>query len=134
MTVTDEMLKRAAEVFCENGFHISLPSEGDLDDVERERYETLKAALTAALSDQPNPAAQFVMWAMLSGSWQGDDIDGGAAQDKAVELGLIVETKFDPIIHGESGHCEPGDTWYVPSEKLLAMLPAPPPSSPAGEG
>lgn len=101
------------------------------------QIERLRAALTAVLSDQvvvPNPAAQFVMWAMMDGSWQGNDIDGGAAQDKAVELGLIVETKYDPAIHGENGDFEAGDSWYVPSETLLAMLPAPPPSSTAGEG
>lgn len=97
-------------------------------------FNGIVAALTAVLSDQvvvPNPAAEFVMWALLTGSWQGDDIDGGAAQDKAVELGLIVETTYDPAIHGESVYCSPGDSWYVPSEKLLAMLPAP--ASTAGE-
>jgi hypothetical protein len=102
----------------------------------RKDYEDAKrAALTAALSDQvvvPNSAAQFVMWALLNGSWQGNDIDGGAAQDKAIELGLIVETTYDPAIHGDGGHCEPGDAWYAPSEKLIAMLAAPPPSSTAG--
>ena len=34
---------------------IHLPQDGDLDDVERERYETLRAALTAALAAMWRP-------------------------------------------------------------------------------
>lgn len=71
--------------------------------------------------------AKFVMWAMMDGSWEGADIDGGAAQDKAEALGLIVETIYDPEKHGKSDCCDPGDTWYEPSEKLVALLSAPQP-------
>jgi len=44
------MLRAAANIFCEAGLPIHLPQDGDLDDVERERYETLRAALSAALA------------------------------------------------------------------------------------
>lgn len=71
---------------------------------------------------KPDPAAQFVMWSLMNGSWQGCDIDGGAAQDKAVELGLIIEDQYDPKRHGENSYCEPGDRWFIPSEALLSAL------------
>ncbi len=66
--------------------------------------------------------AKFVMWALMSGSWQGADIDGGAAQDKAAELGLIVETIYDPEKHGPSDSCDAGDSWYVPTESLANLI------------
>jgi hypothetical protein len=62
------------------------------------------------------------MWCLMEGCWQGDDVDGGAAQDKAEALGLIVQTQYDPAKHGENPYCEPGDGWYVPSPALLALL------------
>lgn len=92
---------------------------------EQEAAAEMKKAihlLLAPAQQVPDPAAQFVMWAMLEGSWQGCNIDGGAAQDKAVALGLIVQTLYDPEKHGHDAHCEPGETWFVPSETLLAAL------------
>lgn len=59
-------------------------------------------------------AAAFVAWAMREGSWDGGDLDGGALQDKAEELGLIIKTAYDPDIHGPSDYgAEPGDDWFV---------------------
>lgn len=87
--------------------------------------------LRSALASQPPmagtalAAAKFVMWALMEGSWQGADIDGGAAQDKAVELGLIVETKYDPAKHGDSDCCDPDDQWFIPSDALLTLLKGP---------
>lgn len=71
---------------------------------------------------QPDPAAQFVMWALTEGSWQGTELDGGAIQDKAVELGLIIEDQYDPKRHPESDCVRPGDPWFIPSEALLSSL------------
>lgn len=82
-------------------------------------------ALPATGGGEADPAAQFVMWAMMEGSWQGCDIDGGAAQDKALALGLIEETKYDPSTHAHNESCEPGDRWFVPSAKLLSALTRP---------
>ena len=41
-------LEAAAEVFASHGIDISLPWECDLDDLERERFDALDAALEAA--------------------------------------------------------------------------------------
>jgi hypothetical protein len=105
-TITDEMLKRAAKVFCDGGFEISLPSEGDLDDVERERYETLKAALTAALADR----------VVVRRSWLAD------VRDQMMKMKL------------ESGPA--GDFIFLLREMLTDILdrPAAPPPASAGGG
>jgi hypothetical protein len=66
--------------------------------------------------------AKFVMWALMNGSWQGADIDGGAAQDKAAELGLIVKTIYDPVQHGANDYADAGDSWYVPTEALANLI------------
>lgn len=88
----------------------------------RAAFKKAEQTLTAPAQGAVNPAAQFVMWCLMEGCWQGDDVDGGAAQDKAEALGLIVQTQYDPAKHGENPYCEPGDTWYVPSPELLAAL------------
>jgi hypothetical protein len=62
------------------------------------------------------PLVEFLEWAMNNGPWSGDDLDGADVQNKAIELGLIVETKYDPQIHGRNGkseYAEPGDQWFV---------------------
>ena len=43
------IVEAAARAMAEHGLDIPLPWEGDLDDAERERFEALCAALTAAL-------------------------------------------------------------------------------------
>ncbi len=58
MQVNDDMVRAAAEVFCENGIHIALPQDGDLDDLERERYDTLRVALNAALAHMWRPVGE----------------------------------------------------------------------------
>jgi tRNA splicing ligase len=56
----------------------------------------------------------FVRWALTEGSWRGADLDGGAIQDKAIELNLVTKVKYDPAVHGEDDFAEAGDDWYVP--------------------
>lgn len=59
---------------------------------------------------------EFLKWAMNCGPWGGNDLDAADVQEKALELGLIVETKYDPEIHGRnenSEYAEPGDQWFV---------------------
>lgn len=51
--VSDEMFMAAADVMNEHGFDVRAPWECDLDDVERERYEGLRAAIEAALHPYP---------------------------------------------------------------------------------
>ena len=94
------------------------------------KFDALQRAALGKREEIAQSAAQFVMWALMEGSWQGCDIDGGAAQDKAVELGLIVETPYDPVKHGEQPQLELGESWFVPSDALLSALPRPsPPAS-----
>jgi hypothetical protein len=64
-------------------------------------------------ADEIGRLRAFVHWALSDGSWQGRSIDGGEIQDKAIELGLVVKTKYDNAIHGESAEAEDGDDWYM---------------------
>lgn len=68
--VTEAQITAAAEALNRYGLAISLPWEGDLDDLERERFEALKAALEAAekaawqpASGPPPPLQQRVLLA-----------------------------------------------------------------------
>lgn|SRR6185503_2637439 len=47
---TREQIEAAKAIFCENGFEISAPWDGDLDDLEFHWFETLKKAIAAALA------------------------------------------------------------------------------------
>ena len=47
-------------------------------------------------------------------------IDGADIQEIAEETGVLVETKYDPAIHGEQD-AEPGDPWDVYSEAYMAI-------------
>lgn len=50
MTLSPRAIEAAAQVFCDNGLEITCPWHGDMDDIERERYDALVAALEAALA------------------------------------------------------------------------------------
>ena len=57
-------------------------------------------------------AKEFVKWAMTI-AWEGGDADGSDLQEKAIELGLVVKTVYDPIVHGTNhDDVSPGDEWY----------------------
>jgi hypothetical protein len=47
---TRQQIEAAAKVMNSHGIDIALPWEGDLDDLERERYEALRDAIAAALT------------------------------------------------------------------------------------
>ena len=70
---------------------------------------------------------EFVKWAVQEGPWAGGNLDGGAIQDKAEELGLLVRMPFDPEKHGEGNEygTEAGDDWFVFSPGLTSA-PTPP--------
>lgn len=77
----------------------------------------------AALDGQ---LAEFARWAIREGAWAGLELDGGSIQDRAIKLGLIVETKYDPLLHGPNEFDVPvGGPWYVFAPGLL---PSPPTS------
>lgn len=67
---------------------------------------------------------EFTKWAIQDSAWQGGDLDGGAVQDKAEALGVIVKVPFDPAKHN-SDYAEPGDDWFefapdLPASAILA--------------
>jgi hypothetical protein len=67
---------------------------------------------------------EFAKWVMSEGPWMANELDPGDVQSKAIELGVIVATKYDPEIHGESElseYVEPGDIWYVVNPALEAL-------------
>ena len=71
--------------------------------------------------------AEFAAWAIRSGAFNGTGLDGDDIQEKAIECGLIIETKYDPDVHGHSEASEyvsPGDRWFVFSDDLKAALSA----------
>lgn len=107
-----------------------LASIGDAKRGWADRGIRARAAARAALSGRGVMAdtlkqrlAEYFAWTMNSGSWQGCDIDGGCAQDKAIELGLLDQTTYDPAIHGETDcGCEAGDDYYVLTADVNAAL------------
>ena len=57
---------------------------------------------------------KFARWVISGECWDIGGHDGGDVQDKAVELGLLEKTAYDPAIHGPNEHdAERGDPWYV---------------------
>jgi hypothetical protein len=64
------------------------------------------------------PLKEFAIWVIENSAFIGCDLDGCDVQEKAVELGLLVETQYHPIKHGSHAICEPGDTWFDFSELL----------------
>jgi tRNA splicing ligase len=84
------------------------------DIVERLRAPSHQfKALMLEAADEIERLRAFVRWALQEGSWSGAELNGGDIQDKAVELNLVVKTKYDPAVHGEDDCAEPGDDWYV---------------------
>lgn len=46
-------------VFCANGLHVNTPEEGAMDDVERERWNAVVEAATAALTAAERVRAEY---------------------------------------------------------------------------
>jgi len=84
----------------------------DKYDYDTERFrEYLKRLISAAQSimagtTEITKLREFVDYILQEGSWQGCDIDGGDAQDKAEQLGLIElrPIKEEDSIDGEKEH------------------------------
>lgn len=63
---------------------------------------------------------KFCKW-ILEQSFEGGDIHGDDAQDKALELGLLRKEPFDPDVHIdiiEFIELEKGDDVYLYTDKL----------------
>jgi hypothetical protein len=75
----------------------------------------------------------FAEWCMLEGCWKGMDIDGGDAQDKAIELGLVEPVTVDgpcgverwSVVGPETRSCacaEWADEWPVTCYRLSRIV------------
>jgi hypothetical protein len=106
--------------------------------------EKLPPAIRAALAALPPPErerAALVAFARdaLHEFW--DSRSGPEMQELGIRHGLLVETKYDPEIHGEheyASEMEPGDPWFVFADWLKSQpagegLPEPPSRGEAGE-
>lgn len=60
----------------------------------------------------------FTRWIIRESVFDGCGLDGGAVQDKAVELGLLIKVPYDPAVHGDIAACDPGEQIFVFSDKL----------------
>jgi hypothetical protein len=67
--------------------------------------------------------AEFAKWVVQESCFDGvGDLDGFDIHKKAVECEVILPTRYDPAIHGESDDAEPGDDWYVFNPELKKAL------------
>jgi len=61
------------------------------------------------MQDKVNAFARWIITETFQGS-----IDGFTVQDKAEEMGLLQETKYDPELHGPNDvDAVKGDAWFV---------------------
>lgn len=66
--------------------------------------------------------AEFARWALENGSWRGHDLEGYDVERKALALGLIRETRYDPGVHGEAEiDANAGDPWFVLADAFIAL-------------
>jgi hypothetical protein len=82
--------------------------------------ETLSSELERVKGER-DALADFARWVITESAFSGCDIFGGDVQDKAVDAGLLVATKYDPEQHGPSDIAEPGDDWFVFSPALASI-------------
>jgi hypothetical protein len=69
--------------------------------------------------------AEFASWVLDRSLFVGADLCGADVQDKAVECGLLVETTYNPNVHGENDcDAEPGDPWFIFSNEFKAAIAA----------
>jgi len=60
-----------------------------------------------------DPIKEFARWIIQEGCFEGGTLDGGEIQDKAVELGLLVEELYDPVKHKDIEDAEEGEGVFV---------------------
>ncbi len=94
------------------------------------RREKIAAAFLAILAQhrEAEKLREFVEWCMATASWQGYDLHGGDMQDKAEELGLLVQVPADEAFREEYD----SDEMFVVAWSQLAARRADTPT-PTGE-
>lgn len=80
------------------------------------------------LNDEYAKLLLFFNWAMQE-SFEGNDLDVGSVQSKAIELGLAKEEPYDPQRHGVATHCEEGDAWIRLTVERYGVPPLPRPDT-----
>ncbi len=93
--------------FCRGAIEDAIGNDDGLDGAAG---EAVLKMIAASLASQKSLAAQlreaeklreFVEWCMATASWQGYDLHGGDMQDKAEELGLLVQVPADEAFREE---------------------------------
>lgn len=120
-------------IFDANGQKVAATTEGHgfpPTEIDQARAD---AALIAGMSQEIEQmraqvewaarCAKFVIWAMNEGPWQGTDLPGDVIQDKAQEIGLISETKFDPEKHKAPDWVSPeaGESWFTIDQAIFSL-------------
>jgi hypothetical protein len=84
------------------------------------RAEAAEAKLRVAVEAQAKLSA-FVRYVLVEGSWAGDGLDGGDAQDAAERFGLISPAPYDPAKHGYHVDFSDGDRWFKFTPLVLPL-------------
>lgn len=93
--------------------------------VQLVHLERALAERNAAQAELAAARKYAVAWVAVARAWAGGaDIDGFTLQEIGVKSGALLETVYDPAIHGEA-ECEPGDTYYTLPPDARALAPAP---------
>lgn len=65
--------------------------------------------------------AAFAKWVIRESCFSGCDLDGASVEDKAVALGLLIKTRYEPALHGPNDlDMEVGADWYILDPALAA--------------
>ena len=99
---------KAVQKFCSKAEFEVNPSLENALTIETKHIRVLLSAAQSIMAGttEITKLREFVDYILQEGSWQGCDIDGGDAQDKAEQLGLIElrPIKEEDSIDGEKEH------------------------------
>jgi hypothetical protein len=116
-TISDEQRERCRSVIDR------LMNESDVEDLAG--YEFMQALLSSEQASKENgkKLGEFAHQ-IIQIAFEGGSLDGGDIQDMGVKCGLLIETTYDPEIHGCPDHCsaEKGEEWYVYADCLKVTL------------
>lgn len=89
-----EMVQRVARamlpIFRNNGIRISSPDDGDLDDLERERWETLIFAVEVGIKAMRHPTDGMLMAALNAGAIEGRTLADRLQEKDRIPVIVVV--------------------------------------------
>jgi hypothetical protein len=121
MTANTDTLREALEFYADrqlDGYDVMVTDYGlstREGHIIRDGGEIARAALAEAQQGE-GKWERFGRWVVEVNTFLGADLDGYDVQNKAVELGILIEVEFDPDKHdadNESIGVERGDSWFV---------------------